>query len=632
MKSKTSYFNRTLFFSLLKRFWPLFSAYLIIWLIVLPCALGNKLGYEIAQNTYNNDLRILFADAVGQVYSTAIIGGVIMSGIFSIFIAMASFSYLYNPRSVSAMCALPIKREGVFISVFTSGLLWLLVSNIVVFLAAMAVETSYGVLQIGSLLQWFAMVSMINIFFFGFSAFCATLTGHILVLPLLYVVLNFTAIVVEFLVKKIIAIFVYGASIGDSSTLMFLSPAARIITTQAAGVTEVLPDGTSVTTAYYYSNWTLLAIYALVGLAFALFAMFILKHRKMETAGDVVAIKHLKPIFKYCLSVGCALVFGVLIFWAVFNEKSNIHGVRSMMFLLVFMLFGAFVGYFAAEMLMKKTMRVFKGRGWLGFGITAALIVAFMLCNEYDVFGYERHLPTPDQVQSVQIQCSGQKAQLKEPENINNVLSLHKDIISNKNANEKCLGNDNLDNFNTIITYTLKNGNIMRREYSIYYPATNDILTLTDIMNSKEGLANRIETSIPVDAHNIMDAYISYFDIASSSNKEIELTPSQAYDLYSRCMVPDMNAGTLGKVRFVRDENYDNIVCDCSVSFTLISPDKSTKKTAEYFSADLTVNSVNTSTWIKDNFGINICTVSESQKLLQGKDVKEKVYAQKFAG
>ena len=46
MKSKTSYFNRTLFLNLLKRYWPIFAGYFIIWLIILPIALANMLQYS----------------------------------------------------------------------------------------------------------------------------------------------------------------------------------------------------------------------------------------------------------------------------------------------------------------------------------------------------------------------------------------------------------------------------------------------------------------------------------------------------------------------------------------------------------------------------------------------------------
>ena len=47
MKSKTSSFNKTLFFGLWKRFWPLFTAYGAIWVLLIPVSLGNQLARTV---------------------------------------------------------------------------------------------------------------------------------------------------------------------------------------------------------------------------------------------------------------------------------------------------------------------------------------------------------------------------------------------------------------------------------------------------------------------------------------------------------------------------------------------------------------------------------------------------------
>ena len=44
MKSKTSFFSRTLFLSQLKRFWPIYAAYLAAVTVALPVALNAQLG------------------------------------------------------------------------------------------------------------------------------------------------------------------------------------------------------------------------------------------------------------------------------------------------------------------------------------------------------------------------------------------------------------------------------------------------------------------------------------------------------------------------------------------------------------------------------------------------------------
>ena len=626
MKSKTSYFNRTLFLGLLTRFWPIFAGYFLIWLIVLPAALANMLQYqgiEDAVNVINKDLVISVAN---QVLSLGLYGGVVISAIFSIFVAMAAFSYLYSSRSVSMMCSLPIKREGVFLSVFTSGLVAMIAINLIIFIITVCVEAAFGVLGFNYLLQWLAMVCMSNLFFFGFASLCASFTGNILVLPLVYVVLNFTVAVVEYFSRIVMTMFVYGLSLRGDLKLAWLSPIVQLTTkTQIEDVPEILNDGAYITIDYFYNGWTTLIAYALTGIVFALLAMLIIKNRRMETAGDVVAVRPLKPIFKYCLSVGCAIVLGIGIYSVVFSNASTLYGVKSMLFMLFFMLFGAFVGLFAAEMLMQKTLHVFSARNWMGLGVTACIISALMLCGEYDVFGYERKLPDINEVQGVSIDCNGESVILEQQENIMAAISLQNDIITHKNANEKYTGKNNENYYYVYYLYTLKNEKTISREYCIYTSASDDIYTLTDLMNVKEAVDRRKSLDVPINIQTIADAYVSYFDKNDAMYKDIELTTEQAYQLYTECIVPDIDDGTLGKVWFETGGDYYNTVLDCRINISVEQRIKENSYKGDYFNTTVTLKSERTLKWIKENLGIDLCTMGESNKLMYSQ------YPEKYA-
>lgn len=618
MKSKTSYFNRTLFFNLFKRFWPIFIGYFLIWVIILPVALGNRINYAILTSSFA-DIRYLIAYAAQQVLQTGVYGGVIMSGAFGMFIAMAAFSYLYSSRSVSMICSLPIKREGVFLSVFTSGLVWLIISNVVVFLIAIAVESACGILQIGYLLQWLALVTLANLFFYGFSTLCASFTGHILVLPVVYIVLNFTAFVVEQLIASLMTVFVYGANNGLSYNALFLSPVVKLLMkTSVQSVNETLSDGTVNAVAYNYTGWTAMIIYAAVGILFAALAMLIIKHRRMETAGDVVALKPLKPIFKYCLAFGCALVLGSIVYLSFFSNNS-VYGMKSAMLLLLFMLLGGFIGYFAAEMLIQKTLHVFSGRKWLGFGISALIIAGIVFGVKFDAFGYERRMPDISEIKGVSISCQGQNSLFENADNVKSALAIHSDIIANKDINEQCRGNGNnnpdLYSYSVKYVYTLKNGDTFERSYNIYYPATKDILSLTDLMNSKEAVDYRKESKIPVTIYNVTNSYLSYFDKATNTEQSIQLTAAQAYELYTECILPDFDDGTMGKVYFVIDDKYRTNVYDCTVNITFSQRVKARNYTDDYFYTSLTVKSARTNAWVNEHFALNLCTIGESQTI-----------------
>ena len=53
-------------------------------------------------------------------------------------------------------------------------------------------------------------------------------------------------------------------------------------------------------------------VFAVIALA-AVIALLLHRFRRMESAGDVIAIRHLKPVFLYCFTVGCSLVLGYVL-------------------------------------------------------------------------------------------------------------------------------------------------------------------------------------------------------------------------------------------------------------------------------------------------------------------------------
>lgn len=633
MKSKTSYFNRTLFLNLLKRNWPIFAAYLIVWLIIMPISLANTIQYNALTLASTSDIRVFVAAAGHHILSAGLYGGVIMSGVFGILIAMAAFNYLYNARSVSTMCSLPIKREGVFLSVFTSGLTAMFAINVIVFLITLCVEAAYGMLAlgVGYALSWLAMVCLTNLFFFGFSALCASFTGNVFTLPLVYVVLNFTAYVVELLVKTVMRLFIYGVSARGADTFMTFSPPVYLyLHTSVESILEPLGNGSYNEIGCWYNGWLALIVYAAAGIAFAVLAMVIIRHRRMEAAGDVVALKPLKPVFKYCLSVGCALVLGIVIYETVFSSVTTLYGVEAMLFMLLFMLFGAFVGYFAAEMLTQKTLHVFSGKNWLGMGVTALLIIALMVGGEYDVFGIERKLPDANEVKGVSIQCSGEPVLLEEPENIKAAIKLQSDIISHKDLNEAYTGNYN-EAYNYVsFVYTYENGKTFSRDYNIYTSASKDVYTLNDLMNVKEAVDYRKDLSIPVNVGTIADAYVNYFDKVENAYKTEELSAEKAYQLYNECILPDIDDGTLGKIWLVTDDNYYANVYDCTINLSVEKRLSDDNYKSDYFYTTLTLNSARTTKWLSDNLGLEPCTMGESRDIINAQtDSESKLYAEK---
>ncbi len=95
-----------------------------------------------------------------------------------------------------------------------------------------------------------------------------------------------------------------------------------------------------------------MAAYAAAGLVMAVIALLVYRHRHVESAGDVVAIPLVRPVFKYGVTFsgpGLRHLTAAFFGW---------H--RAAVLCPVCVVLWAAAGYFAAEMLLKKSFRVLK--------------------------------------------------------------------------------------------------------------------------------------------------------------------------------------------------------------------------------------------------------------------------------
>ena len=113
MRSATSFFNFTLLRKNFARFWPIWSLYGLFWLAVLPLnILSNRIHWD---GGMARSLPLNYLDGGPS-------AAVTLTALFGLLCAMAVFSYLYQSRSVGMLHALPVKREGLFLTNYLSGL------------------------------------------------------------------------------------------------------------------------------------------------------------------------------------------------------------------------------------------------------------------------------------------------------------------------------------------------------------------------------------------------------------------------------------------------------------------------------------------------------------------------------
>ncbi len=551
MRSRTSYFNRTLFLKTVTRFWPLWFFYAAVWVIVMPLMMGTNLRFGGSVTAMQSD-----------VLAAAHTFGVMIGFVAACVAAMAVWSFMYSARSVSGMACLPIRREGVFFSVSLAGIAPLLAINVLIFLLSLGTQALYKAVDLSVMCQWLGAVTLELIFFYGFALLCAQLTGNLAVLPAVYLVLGFTGYAVNVVAGSLLSAFVYGAAglYGPGSLGVTLSPALGILLYSHISA-ERVPNAAYEfyeITRYYLTGWGAMAIYAAVGIAFAALALWLYRRRRMESAGDVVAVGILKPVFKYCMTFGGALCIGALLYSMTISGGLSGRGVfGAVMFnggaitlqwmalaaMILYMLIGAFIGYFASEMLIHKSFRVWRGgRRWLGLGVSALIIVALMLSAELDLFGYERRVPDPDSVESVYIAASGEGVTLTQPENIAAAVELHRSVVENKRHYEAITDfstmydKDNVDfdfsvkpnSMNLRVEYKLKNGSSFTRYYpSLRYYAGDpnsqtDARAAQKLLNTPEAIAYRKSTTVELNAETIFEASVNANILPRDVEKALE--------------------------------------------------------------------------------------------------------------
>ena len=612
MKSKTSLFNKGVALNLLKRYWPLWLGYFVLLLLVTPAVLSGRVDRLAPGKMLNYTL---LNTGVDVVYISMVVG---------VLSAMAMFNYLYSTKSCGMMNMLPIRRETMFLTAFLTGLMPLLAADVLVMLIT---GLFYGgrLVYCKTLLLWLAMAVMGNISFYGFAVFCAVLTGNLVVLPVLYLVLNLTVYVAERAVRYLLGAFVYGMN-ASSCTLLVLSPIMELLNSLTVmSVNYIDADGMvqAVTNAYQVNGLGVLGIYCAAGLVCAALALLIYRRRQMERATDVVAVPVLKPVFKYCMTFGTAVVLAYVVYaWLV---PGNVNGIAAALLVLALLLVGALIGYYAAEMLMRKTLKVFPGK-WKGCLVSCLILAVLTMAWEFDLFGYERRIPEADQVESAWF--LGNNTELTEPENIQALTQLHQSLVDNKSENESAD-----EQYIVTIRYMLKDGGTLIRRYPIrcdreaLNDPDSDIRRYEALENVEEARIRRIVPSFPVTITNISygDIYMSWRDEEGNYQGEsLSLTDEQVFALY-QCIRKDLEAGTAGRLWVGESDAYLDTGSTIDINLEFVTGIGEDQKWS-YIYETLCLDEENAMNWIRENTDFTVLSQRELYEEESGEPDAEFIY------
>lgn len=315
---------------------------------------------------------------------------------------------LYNPRLSYGLRSFPITQGGWFGTQVILGIVSVLPGILISGIILAAMLTAYRIY----ILVFLGYAFLSFLFFYGAALLCAVCAGNRLGMLLLYCVVNFIGLFYGWTVIRVFCPLIYGIYLPNFSVTFV--PVAQMYDQrpfdftykQNLAVTAGVND--EAFRASYFSSadlqsvqltggvWVILG-FAALGCVLIAIAMVLLRRRKEERVGDLLAFKQLNTV----MLVICSICTGLLLHVIAYSFGWELK--LPMLFL------GLVLGYYAALMLIKRQTNVFNRKTFLPLvgilGITLALLTATGL----NLFGIASRVPQAEQVASVRIsQMSGQ--------------------------------------------------------------------------------------------------------------------------------------------------------------------------------------------------------------------------------
>jgi ABC-2 type transport system permease protein len=443
MKLRTLSFNKTLLRKDIFRFAPLWAIYLIGGLLVMLPNISVESGPQAAYE---------LSSTMGPF--------AIINMIYAVLAAQMLFGDLYKSRLCNALHALPMRRETWFATHVVAGLAYSVVPHFIGAIFFMPMLGQYSWVA----LTWVAVMLMEYLFFFGLAVFCVMCTGNRFAQVAVYAIINFLSLIVYWFVSVIYQPQLYGVQISED-IFALTCPALQMASNTQLLKFEWVMEMTSLGIVksdggWVYmgpgEGWGYLGICTGIGVALFAAALLLYRRRKLECAGEFLAIERLKPVF----AVVFALCAGGVV--SAFGQSTGLADSY-----LLFLIIGLVVGWFGGQMLLQRSVRVFRGKSFAHLAILGLALVLTVGLTAWDPVGITRYVPEAENVKAVEFtqgrfySYSNVDIEAEDAENIQRIQKIHQAILQERGRHT--------GNYRTVsIRYTLKSGRQVTREYPVY--------------------------------------------------------------------------------------------------------------------------------------------------------------------
>lgn len=486
MKSKTSFFNKGLFFSNIKRYGWVSCVWAALMFLAVPMSM---LTFNMDAVYQFDDYMEFFMSRFGGILSNLMLCG------FPVLVGVLVFRYLHSPRSTTVLHGMPFSRPRLFTNGLLSGvalmLFPLLLNTAIILIIKMTMPVGQY-LDYATIFIWLLNSFCMAFVVFSLTVFVGMFTGNIMAHFVFTYIIHFLPIGLWMLFNNLFVVLVYGYH--------YITP----------------PDWLTKFPMMCFMRNTIDcdAAYVIAGVILLALALLAYRKRPLENASDIVVFPVIRPIFKYGVTF-CMAITGYIYFCFVMGQAQSI----------VIALIFAVIGYAIAQMLLQKTWRIW--RSYKGMFVSLAVIFAFWGAIEFDVTGYEARVPVVSDVESVTINgldgIPAAEIELIQEADIAVLCDLHKKLADDRDNWDRKNQNKMENPTYLTLTYEMKNGSEMSRLYhydrDLYQTETAAIYGLPEVR--RQGFPIIEKTADDIDA---VEVYVYGMSTPDAKSQDYRIT------------------------------------------------------------------------------------------------------------
>lgn len=399
MTSKKLFF-KTMLYDLKKRGWCLAIIFLICF-FALPVRLllslqgNNQYGF-----LKSFTIRLLYEyDTFGFGEGTLVL---FLLAACAILLAVSGFSYLNSKKKVDFTHSMPIRREILFLSKYTAGVLLYmmpLILNVGISLIIAVIYRHLTVIILQSALCYILYQFIYFLLFYGTAILAIVLVGNFVVSFLGIIILYFYQTVmwgVTVLFKMMFFpsyMFQYDQFQASDPFGLYLRQAGSFC--KYSWESDYTGEPIMSTVKDYYSKgWSILLLALAAAVIVAAASFFLFRLRSSESAGKTIAFAKAEPIVKVLLLLPSGLIGGLILRTIAPTFKTAWY------------IFGVFIFFLLAAVVIEMIFRQ-DFKGFFKHKISASVgffcVLAVSLVFHLDLIGFESRIPKAQEVESVGI-------------------------------------------------------------------------------------------------------------------------------------------------------------------------------------------------------------------------------------